>query len=827
MTDPTQVAAPETIGVPIDTVWVEIDYAILQHFSKHLYSSPNKAVEELVTNGYDALATNVAVYTPGLTARNALLVWDNGSSMDTEDLKRLWWIARSPKLEVAEDRTAVSADGKIRRRMVGKFGIGKLASYAVGDRLAHLCRRGDDFLLVRVNYKDAPTLEATRDEGDRQRGFDAPMLRLTEDEAREFALELFTTRPDGFSALFDSPHWTLAIVDEIKDDAALPPGRLRWILGNGMPIRPDFKVQVDDVDVVPSALTGSFAAWSFDEKVLQESITTQWQNAKARYEVDGSPTFGSDQGPDATSMPWVDLPGLGKVFGEVLLFDTSLREGRAAEHGRSEGFFVYVRERLLNPDDPKLLLNDPSFGAFNRLHAVLRADGLDADLLADRERLGESDAAVALKTLQQAVYLAARQTIEKRDADDAQDTALATFLPTDSRDFFRQPLAALASSRSGPSGHRLNVARARVVQEPGEESAPLMSLRQETDELVLNQGHPLITAARRRFGGGPKALEAMRLVELLAVSDTLLAGFLLDLGLSDDLVQRISDWREGQVRSLAVSYEKRPEEVVEELQAASYKGGARFELALSQLFRLMGFVADRNGAPGEEDVLVVAPVGRQEARFTAEGKGKRAGKGAKDKMANDEAEISGASAHARSVEASFAIVVARDFQGFASKEGNSTAAIINECECQNPPVSIVTIEALIALYEAVKTNHYPLTTMIPVLAAIESPAAKLDRIAALARPLENFDVPALLGRIWELQQGDQNGMAIPILQLKASRPDWKAMDPDAFDRALYGLENLTGGLLVIVAEHAAVELLQSPEVVLAALPAAGSVASTS
>ena len=813
-------ASEDTIGTEIDTVWVEIDYAILQHFSKHLYTSPSKAVEELVTNGYDALATRVDVYLPGVSAESALLVWDDGSSMDIEALKRLWWIARSPKLDNGEERVATSPDGSMTRRMVGKFGIGKLASYAVGDRLAHLCRRDDEYLLVQVNYNDAPSLDAQTD--GKGRGFPTPILRLDENQAREYAESLFRVTPDNFGALFDRSHWTIAIVDEVKADSALSPGRLKWVLGNGMPVRPDFEVFVDGDAVVPTAMSGAFATWTFEEPALQEAIRTNWTNAKAAFEVDGEPTFGVDDPTDGSNKgrAWVELDGLGKVYGEVKLFEVSLKDGRAGEHGRSEGFFIYVRERLLNPDDPKLLLNDPSFGAFNRMHAVLYADGLDAELLADRERLGESPSARALKTLQQAVYLASRQRLEKLDEADQQASALRALLPMDSRDFFRQPLTALAISRPGPSGERFNATRAHVVQETGPESDPLMTIRPETSELVLNEGHPLFAAARRRLGSGAKAAEALRLIELLAVSDTLLTGYLLDVGLSDDLVDRITEWRDGQVRSLALSYEKRPEEVVAELEASSYLGKSQFERAIAQMFRLLGFVAQRNGEKGEEDVLIVAPIGRSEDKFTAEGKGKRAGKGAKDKMANDDAEISGAAAHAAAIGASFAIVVARDFQGFAVGDG-SQAAVLQECRCQTPPVSIVTVEALVALYRAVQENHYPLTTMLPILAAIEPPAEKLARIAAIRRPLDNFDIPDLLERVWMLQQGVQSGMAIPVNQVKASRPDWKAMTKEAFDRALYGLEELTGGLLIFVADEYAVELAQSPDIILAALPAGG------
>ena len=70
------------VGNPVDTVKIDIDYAIIKHFSEHLYSSPNKAIEELVSNGFDALATLCYVYVPGAHVQNRVIVWDNGLSMD-------------------------------------------------------------------------------------------------------------------------------------------------------------------------------------------------------------------------------------------------------------------------------------------------------------------------------------------------------------------------------------------------------------------------------------------------------------------------------------------------------------------------------------------------------------------------------------------------------------------------------------------------------------------------------------------------------------------------------------------------------------------------
>ena len=48
-------------GKKIDDIHVTLSYRIIELFSAGLYSSPNKAFEELVCNSYDAHASKVGV----------------------------------------------------------------------------------------------------------------------------------------------------------------------------------------------------------------------------------------------------------------------------------------------------------------------------------------------------------------------------------------------------------------------------------------------------------------------------------------------------------------------------------------------------------------------------------------------------------------------------------------------------------------------------------------------------------------------------------------------------------------------------------------------
>ena len=92
------------------------------------------AVEELVTNAYDALATDVRLLVPANTAAEEATIWviDNGESMDTAGLHELWQIASSRK-RIDEDARP--------RRPIGRFGIGKPYAASVCGATDRRCER--------------------------------------------------------------------------------------------------------------------------------------------------------------------------------------------------------------------------------------------------------------------------------------------------------------------------------------------------------------------------------------------------------------------------------------------------------------------------------------------------------------------------------------------------------------------------------------------------------------------------------------------------------------------------------------------------------------
>lgn len=801
------------VGQPVDEVKIDIDHAIIRHFSENLYSSPNKAIEELVSNGFDALATACYVYVPGDHVQERVLVWDNGLSMDPAGMQAMWTIARSPK---GEGSRVAEAEGR-RRSMIGKFGIGKLASYAVGHRISHICRTADDrYLSVSVNYRDLtlddepPAQDGSEKAAHKDDPTRTPIRELTAEQAEALVRDLLP-KGNAVEFMLAQEHWTLAVIDDLKP-VKLYPGRLMWVLGNGMPLRDDFAVWVEDKPVVSSLAAKAAQTWLLDEDALRDSIKSVWADAKAKGQVgdDGDvdldppapPDGAQDTDDPATADPAWEFPTLGRVTAKVRIFEESLAR-YGDDEGRSYGFFLRVRGRLVNADDDKLLLHDPSFGTFYRSQYQIRADGLDDELLADRESLRRDTPMTAeLKVLQQALYLAARLEIDRTDAVQAKGERPESRLPTDSRELFRDPVTALLARSEKPSG-TVNLDEPAILRKELGEKGRLAEINPDDGHFHVNRTHPFYRAIAAQVGGGRKAEQILRGFDLFAVSERLTEGFLYTRGIADEQIADLFEWRDRLFRSLGVQYGRNPEDIILEVKAASVEGKARFEVALADLFTLMGYRASRHGESGAKDVIVVAPLGPQHRIFTVEAKG------SKDAVGNLTAAISGAAAHRDAVEgAVHAVVVAREFTGFEVKD---EPAILKECQSVKG-VSVVTVDTLVDLYRALMEYSYPLDVVMDALFEVETPSAKTARVKAMQRPLEEFDYRAVLDDIWERQAGESAADVVPTRTLWQGRREWRhGIEWDVFKTKLAALDTLAGGLVVYDPNENAVHLRAEPQ----------------
>ena len=106
----------------------KVDYnELIPFLGKTIYRSEN-VLAELCANSYDADASIVEISTKGESEQ--ILIKDNGSGMDMEDLDELVTIGKSKKRKMIENNETTP---RFKRRVLGSFGIGIVSFFTLGD----------------------------------------------------------------------------------------------------------------------------------------------------------------------------------------------------------------------------------------------------------------------------------------------------------------------------------------------------------------------------------------------------------------------------------------------------------------------------------------------------------------------------------------------------------------------------------------------------------------------------------------------------------------------------------------------------------------------
>src|SRR6266850_2917998 len=375
-TEPTYV----TIGKKTSTIDVRLSYKIVHLFSEGLYASANKAVEELVANGFDAGARNVHVIFPAdfHAPDPAIVVIDDGEGMDAAGLARHWLIGTSNKRDLKNP--------PLGRKQIGKFGIGKLATYVLARQLTHITKQNGKYSAVTMDY--------SRIDGDKSGGMDVKnpvklsLRDLTEEETKK-ALEpwLSETMLGDWNVKFFGARaarsWTVAILSSLKDKAnEIQPGRVEWLLRTALPLRDDFKVYLNG-HLLASSKAGKdrLGHWVFGKDITK--LPKPAAKMTVRKDASIKPVHEEHFG--------LHDAQVGRVTGYVEAYKDVLTGGKSDDIARSYGFFVYVRGRLINIDDEYFGIDSNLLrhGTFARLRIVTHIDKLDEELRSNREGVRE------------------------------------------------------------------------------------------------------------------------------------------------------------------------------------------------------------------------------------------------------------------------------------------------------------------------------------------------------------------------------------------------------------------------------------------------------
>ena len=664
-----------TAGTAVHEIPVRISYRIIELFSGGLYSSAHKAIEELVSNSYDAEATRVDVTMSADLTKSDATMWvvDDGEGMDQSELEALWMIASSPKANQAPDAR--------RRAPIGKFGIGKLATFVLARQLTYVTAKSGVVRAVSIDYENLP-----HDRGADDREVPLAVRELTDDEL-ELVLTPLRQLPGGddlatsLVASARTGSWTAAAMTSLRPKVQdVKHGRLKWILSTALPNNETFQLFLNGTKVDSASESrpriDDWAIGSRESDVSSDNVTRG---------VDGDG-------------PYVEIVGIdGQIRGHISLFREPLTTGKQAAWDRSHGFFVKVRNRVINVDDPLFGLPALSHSTFNRLRVVVSAEGLNDFLTSDRESVQQSDQTQAMRDWLHHIFNVARGLYEdwensripergvgERVADAASmltSQALGDVLSRVVSGELPQLWMSQVPERLSPEARdalweRLQSGEAKGLTgeaprlSPLGVDAPIARYDAAAGSLLINALHPFYGA----FVDGAKGEQTS--YSLLAIGEVLTEVYLVQQYGDVDAAAAIMRRRDAYLRSLALEAPQSAPQIAQALRDA--KGDEKkLERACKEALEYIGFDVTPIGGKGTPDGVAKARLGYRigaagvaEYSFTYDAKAT-----ASDAVSHKDCNFSALKQHRQDYRADYTLVVAREFEGGSDPESRT----VREC----------------------------------------------------------------------------------------------------------------------------------------------------
>lgn len=764
----------------IDDIEVSISYKIIELFSAGLYSSPNKAFEELICNSYDAYADKVSVYVaPDLSAENACIwVCDNGEGLDSSELKQLWKIGESTK------RT--KPDGK--RLQIGRFGIGKLSTYILTRNLTYITKKENKYLLVSMDYnkikEDTKTL--LLDE-----------VEIPEKDAKAL-VEQFTIIGGKNMVAFEmfgqgsESSWTMSILTDLKPKATeIQEGRLKWILRCAMPLNPGFQLFYNREEIKSSKINLPIVkTWVIgqDDETAEalDFATPRYDKEKDEY--------------------YVDFQSLKGVNGSFVLYEDSLLGGKSAEQGRSHGIFLSIRGRLINLDDPLLGMEPFSHGPFNHCRIVIEANGLDDNLTSTRESVKESQPLNELKAYikkkfnneVRKFYFDQEELKEKRKsvAYRLSQTGYATtkkpvynyikkffageianpYLISPPRDSTEEELLPKYESEEEQTQIVENIEWGILGAQ-----APIALLDLKTKTITINSLHPYIANYSDAYKS-TVPLESLILAEILTETH------LYDLGIDESAVRSIMKSRDETLRQLALA-DRDGLPAAAQLLHDAVANPTGLEDAVYRALLALGFEARKIGGNGKPDGYAEAFLG-----YDPDGKSRNYSitfdaKSTKEKrIAAGTAKLSGLIRHKTDYGATYSLEVAIGYAG----EDAPDSAITKEANQQKVTVMKVQDLARLLLYAVPKQlGLAKLQNLFDTCYAPSDVGKWID--AWISEETDHGPYYAIVEVVYDLQKNDQESPTIEVVRMKVNEKETQRYSTSQIKTYVEALQNMIPG----------------------------------
>lgn len=581
---------------------VHISYEIIRLFSEGLYQSPQKAVEELVSNGYDAEAGNVYVLLPEADDEGGLApLWvvDDGNGMTSHGFEQLWRVADSKKAE--QDPSTCS------RPPIGQFGIGKLAAYVLAWRLTHISKVNGKIHCTSLNFRQLEEVH----QYESSEPFQLGLYELTQEQAKDLLSDIEARSPEAWERLFGETEaadsWTVAGLSDFKDlYNRLSAGRLRWVLSTGLPLHSSFSIWLNSEQLKSSKETykgiTSFVVGENDEEAK---------------------VLGLEEGDRSILIPGIEGP----IAGEAHIYERRLTEGKSDQYGRSHGFFIRVRGRVINLEDELFGLDALNHAAWSRFSMEIEADGLRDHLLSSREGVRDSEAITTLRKYLHRVFNRCRRAFDEREEREVEGLDIQQLLREAPSLFITDPMLESVRDNLRRKAESFYFARPEIPDDNTQEGwlssfsgeirkhpfkkvlyekigpyERALQFLPDTQTLVINSEHPFIDKLIERSGSRAPAT-------LFGSSEILMDSLLLEHGLS---ASAVVDFLEDRDRILRLIAGEDPSTALEMLRllAVANNDDVALERATGLAFRILGFRYERRGGnKGGTDGVLFATLG--------------------------------------------------------------------------------------------------------------------------------------------------------------------------------------------------------------------------
>ncbi len=573
---------------------------------------------------------------------------DNGESMDGEGLRQLWHIAFSPKKKMPE------REG---RKIIGQFGIGKLATYVLASKLTYICKAADgklrrvtmDYSLIDVQ-KDDPNDKLIRD-------LQLPLYEVTQAEVEEALKGVYDghalldlirknvprpTEPLGDDE-FGGPTgllqnsakgtWTLVILSALKPTGRdLKVGILRRMLQAALPFRSSMAICINGELLESSKLDAPIAHhWTIGPELKFTSFDFNEVDAAGETSVISIPVTAA-----MVPYPHVSIPGIGEITGAITLFENQISGGKSEERGSSNGFHINVLGRLVNQNDPSFGEENLSHAAWARFRMTARADGLNAILTTDREKFKERRELKVFRAFLRRCFNLTRTHYDSDtnaamdDGGDVLVRSLGVMSLSPLRNIVSESLRtqppirdlidetgisdreATRQSWRDNTSENIKNALGQIKYESGGDDG-FVKFRLTDNAIVVNKDHPFV-AEHSRTKAEKELLRTIAMVNFL--SDV----YALDIGIAPGALQEVRDYRDRLMRFRAMQ-QRRSGTYIAKLLLQMQNDSAnskRLEAVLSDALRYLGFHVQDLAKPGEPEGLASAYSTPSNARATVE-----------------------------------------------------------------------------------------------------------------------------------------------------------------------------------------------------------------